>query len=367
MSAEGIHIHTRQSQTRVENEPAALNKASGTGTNSTPNPAEPTAAGLLTLRISRFAPHTGASQSQAQRSGSPFATRRSNPFASRRSPFAARTSTNRIRGRHWTQEYSLRVHGNETILDCLLEIQRHIDPTLAFRHSCGHGICGADAVTINGTAALLCTSSVAEYAVHLTGKRETDASGFRRTATENDDGETPQANIRTPQDGCDIPDYGIIEIKPLAGFTVLRDLIVDTDRMMNQIRSLKPYLESAGHEDHVDKRIGEEHDMVEHLQRPEKLERYERLTNCISCGICEASCPVYSGGEAFVGPAALITASRFINDSRDGQSTQRLQSIQTNDGINACQSIRACSRPCPQGIDVGEEIWRLVTEANERQ
>ena len=102
------------------------------------------------------------------------------------------------------------------------------------------------------------------------------------------------------------------------------------------------------------------------LQHPDQLARYELLSNCIACGVCEGSCPVFAGGEAFIGPAALITASRFINDSRDTQAAERMDAIDTADGIAACQSVRACTRECPRGIDVGEEIWQLIAQVKER-
>ena len=75
---------------------------------------------------------------------------------------------------------------------------------------------------------------------------------------------------------------------------------------------------------------------------------------------------MFAFGEAFIGPAALITASRFINDSRDTQAAERMNAIDTADGIAACQSVRACTRECPRGIDVGEEIWQLLAQVKER-
>lgn len=106
--------------------------------------------------------------------------------------------------------------------------------------------------------------------------------------------------------------------------------------------------------------------MFEYLQNPEQLAKYEMLSNCIACGVCEGSCPVYAGGDAFIGPAALIAASRFVNDSRDTATAARLEAIDTADGVAACQSVRACSRQCPRGIDVGEEMWQIVARVKER-
>ena len=107
-------------------------------------------------------------------------------------------------------------------------------------------------------------------------------------------------------------------------------------------------------------------DVFEYLQNPEQLAKYELLSNCIACGVCEGACPVYAGGDAFIGPAALIWASRFVNDSRDTKAMERMDAIDTADGVAACQSVRACSRHCPRGIDVGEEMWQIVAKVRER-
>ena len=132
--------------------------------------------------------------------------------------------------------------------------------------------------------------------------------------------------------------------------------------MLDQIRKLKPYLQADG----VLATTSEgKVDVFEYLQRPEQLAKYELLSNCIACGVCEGACPVYAGGDAFIGPAALISASRFVNDSRDTATDERLDAIDTA-GVAACQSVRACSRHCPRGIDVGEEMWQIVARVRER-
>ena len=141
------------------------------------------------------------------------------------------------------------------------------------------------------------------------------------------------------------------------------DLIADIDPMLNQIRKLTPYLQADG----VLATTAEgKVDVFEYLQNPEQLAKYELLSNCIACGVCEGACPVYAGGDAFIGPAALIWASRFVNDSRDTKAMERMDAIDTADGVAACQSVRACSRHCPRGIDVGEEMWQIVAKVRER-
>jgi succinate dehydrogenase / fumarate reductase iron-sulfur subunit len=346
----------------------------------------------VTIRVNRFAP-------KAERKRE----RSSSPFSSSRSPFSKNSvaSPRKIRGKHWVQDYTLHASAQDTILDCLLTIKRTVDPTLAFRYSCGHGMCGSDAVNVNGTPTLLCTATVGEYAKPHISTNETagiDHNGFRKTMSSTAQGNavnapagttntadaagTPSHNTTYPNhddatsrnafntvqtaqgDTHDIgSDLGIIELEALPGFPVERDLIADIDPMLDQITKLKPYLQAKGELATTSKG---NINVFEYLQKPEQLAQYELLSNCIACGVCEGACPVFAGGDAFIGPAALITASRFINDSRDGAANARFDAIDTADGIAACQSVRACGRKCPRGIDVGEEMWQLITRVNER-
>ncbi len=299
----------------------------------------------VTLKVNRFTPRPDRGR---ERAGSPFA-KKSSPFGD-----SGASARRRPRGKQWVQEYTLTVRPEDTVLDCLLRIKRTIDPTLAFRYSCGHGICGSDAVSVNGTPTLLCSATVKDWAKRPTNAA-VDDEGFRHTGNAEDPSDANSA--------ADSADLGVIELEALPGFSVLRDLIADIDQMLEQIKKLKPYLQAGG-DLHTteDGKI----DAFEYLQNPQQLAKYELLSNCIACGTCEGSCPVYAGGEAFVGPAALITASRFINDSRDTQASARMDTIDSADGIAACQSVRACTRECPRGIDVGEEIWQLIAQIKER-
>ena len=171
------------------------------------------------------------------------------------------------------------------------------------------------------------------------------------------------ANAAADQDSAANGSLGVIELASLPGFPPQRDLIADIDPMLNQIRKLTPYLQADG----VLATTAEgKVDVFEYLQNPEQLAKYELLSNCIACGVCEGACPVYAGGDAFIGPAALIWASRFVNDSRDTKAMERMDAIDTADGVAACQSVRACSRHCPRGIDVGEEMWQIVAKVRER-
>ncbi|WP_243388865.1 succinate dehydrogenase/fumarate reductase iron-sulfur subunit [Bifidobacterium simiarum] len=301
----------------------------------------------VTLRIARFTPKP--EKASRRRGGSPFA---------KKSPFGdsgASSRPGRVRGKRWTQEYRVSVHANDSVLDCLLMIKREQDPSLAFRYSCGHGMCGSDAVAINGTPTLLCTAKVRDW-VKPDSPDFTANEGFRPTGQPvDDDAQALDLDALEPGTGL------VIDLAALPGFPTQRDLIADVDPMLDQIRRLRPYLEASGELKTTD---DGKIDAFEYLQSPEQLARYELLSNCIACGVCEGSCPVYAGGEAFVGPAAMITVSRFLNDSRDSIADDRLDSLMGSDGASACQSVRACSMHCPKGIDVGEELWQTIQKVD---
>ena len=353
---------------------------------------------------SATSPVLSATSSSSSSSPFPSVSSSSTPHSSS-SPFASNGAHARRtrRGHRWTQEYTLCVAPTDTLLDCLLEITRTIDPTLAFRYACGHGMCGSDAVSVNGTPTLLCTTTVAQIIDQqhaeqhrLTAGGTEDSDGFRRTTSSTSSAEPisvvphssmslssptasgsssmPPKSKRTglgtgtepdaSQDAADPAMPLVVTLSPLPGFAVQRDLIVDIEPMFEQISRLKPALQADGAlATTTDGKVN----MLEYIQHPEELARYELLSNCIACGVCEGSCPIYSGGEAFIGPAALIAAARFINDSRDLTAQSRLDAIDTADGVAACQSVRACGRQCPRGIDVGEEMWQLITAVNERR
>ncbi|EPI58505.1 succinate dehydrogenase and fumarate reductase iron-sulfur protein [Gardnerella vaginalis JCP8070] len=355
---------------------------------------------FVTFRISRFTPDEGSCDSavtgdsavagdsstgpttnstQTSSTNSPGLVRRhrESPFAKKRksSQFQAQNSGDLpdkpLSGKHWIQDYTIRARKNDTILDCLLKIKRTLDPTLAFRYSCGHGVCGSDAANVNGMPTLLCTATIAQNARQNTQNQGVRSSGFRKTgsvksqatatATEN---HNPQVQSKETLSLIQNGSFGIIEVAPLSGFAVQRDLICDLSPMIAQLKRLEPYLQAQNVQT---RNSSGKLAIIEFLQHPEQLAKFELLSNCIMCGACEGICPVYAGGEAFIGPAALINAARFINDSRDNATNRRLELADSSDGISACQSVRACSRQCPRGIDVGEEIWQLTTLINERK
>lgn len=216
----------------------------------------------VTLRVNRFTPRPERSR---ERGGSPFA-RKSSPFGD------SGSARRRPRGKQWVQDYVVPARPEDTVLDCLLKVKRTIDPTLAFRYSCGHGMCGSDAVSINGTPTLLCTATVKAWAKQPSDA-QVDEDGFRHT------GEDVQ-----PAQTQDADDLGVIELAPLPGFPVQRDLIADIDQMLGQIRKLKPYLQASGElATTADGKIN----AFEYLQNPQQLSKYELLSNYIACGTCE--------------------------------------------------------------------------------
>lgn len=359
---------------------------------------------FVTFRVSRFTPNdgscdsavTGDSSTDSATNPAPIAStnspglvrrRRESPFAKKRksSPFQAQNSgdlqAKPLSGKHWIQDYTIRARKNDTILDCLLKIKRTLDPTLAFRYSCGHGVCGSDAANVNGMPTLLCTATIAQNARQNTQTQGVRSSGFRKTGSVKsqasaestatltttssvDENHNPQVQSQEISSLIQNGSFGIIEVAPLSGFAVQRDLICDLSPMIAQLKRLEPYLQAQNVQT---RNSSGKLAIIEFLQHPEQLAKFELLSNCIMCGVCEGICPVYAGGEAFIGPAALINAARFINDSRDNATNRRLDLADSSDGISACQSVRACSRQCPRGIDVGEEIWQLTTLINERK
>ncbi|MFP1711566.1 succinate dehydrogenase/fumarate reductase iron-sulfur subunit [Gardnerella vaginalis] len=361
---------------------------------------------FVTFRVSRFTPNDGScdssvtcdsavagdSSTDSATNPAPIAStnspglvrrHRESPFAKKRksSPFSTQNSgdlpAKPLSGKHWIQDYTIRARKNDTILDCLLKIKRTIDPTLAFRYSCGHGVCGSDAANVNGMPTLLCTATIAQNARQNTQTQGVRSSGFRKTGSVKSQATATLTTTPTADENHNLQSqsketlsliqngsFGIIEIAPLSGFAVQRDLICDLSPMIAQLKRLEPYLQA---QDVQTRNSSGKLAIIEFLQHPEQLAKFELLSNCIMCGVCEGICPVYAGGEAFIGPAALINAARFINDSRDNATNRRLDLADSSDGISACQSVRACSRQCPRGIDVGEEIWQLTTLINERK
>lgn len=213
------------------------------------------------------------------------------------------------------QEYEVPFNKKWVILDALNYIKDNIDGTLSFRWSCRMGVCGSCGMMINDEPVLTCAKFLEEY----------------------------------------LP--GPIRIAPLNYFSVIRDLVVNTDGFVDNLRRVKPWL------------ITEEVKPVsegEYKQTPDEKAEYEKYSMCINCMLCYSACPVVGLEPEFVGPAAIALAQRYNYDSRDEGQKQRHEELLAEGGIYSCTLVGECSVACPKGVDPAEAIQRYkVTGAAE--
>ncbi len=202
---------------------------------------------------------------------------------------------------HW-EEYILEAEPDERILDLLHKVKWFDDGSLSFRRSCAHGVCGSDAMLINGENMLACQVLVKE--------------------------------VSNP-----------IKIEPIRGLPVIKDLVVNMDTFFESYKKVMPFLVN-------DSQPGDR----ERLQSPEDREKFEDTTKCILCAACTTSCPVFWTADTYVGPAAIVNAHRFIFDSRDNASKQRLEILKGVDGAFRCRTAFNCTTACPRGIQVTKAI-----------
>lgn len=202
---------------------------------------------------------------------------------------------------YWA-EYEVEVEPVDRVLDALEYIKWYQDGTLTFRRSCAHGICGSDAMIINGRNRLACKVLVKDVGQHIT-------------------------------------------VEPLRGFRVIKDLVVDMEAFFAKYRAIKPYLIN-------DEPAPEK----ERLQSPEERARFDDTTKCILCAACTTSCPSFWANSEYIGPAAIVNAHRFIFDSRDRGGLQRLDILTEKTGVWRCRTIFNCVEACPRGIDVTRAI-----------
>ena len=207
---------------------------------------------------------------------------------------------------HW-EEYTVEVEPTDRVIDVLQKIKWFQDGTLAVRRSCVHGICGSDAMVINGRNALACKVLMKNVGTKLT-------------------------------------------IEPLRGFRVIKDLVVDMEPFFEKYRSIMPYLVNN------DPPPGRER-----LQSPEERARFDDTTKCILCAACTTSCPSFWANKNYIGPAAIVQAHRFIFDSRDQAWAERLRILADRDGVWRCRSVFNCVEACPREIN----IKRAIAEVQE--
>lgn len=206
----------------------------------------------------------------------------------------------------YMQDYALEMepHG-KMLLDAILLI-KDMDPTLAVRRSCREGVCGSDAMNINGRNGLACI--------------------------------TPLAELKQP-----------IELRPLPGLPVIRDLVVDLSQFYKQYRAVKPYLINLDPEPEI-----------ERLQQPADRQELDGLYECILCACCSTACPSFWWNpDKFLGPAALLQAYRFLADSRDQATNERLDDLEDPYRLFRCHSIMNCVEVCPKGLNPTLAIGRI--------
>ena len=201
--------------------------------------------------------------------------------------------------------------GNMMVIDAIRKAQEQ-DSTVTFRRSCAQGVCGSDGVNMNGQNGLACITAVSDVAI---GNK--------------------------------------LEVRPLPGLPVIKDLIVDMKPFYDQYEKVKPFLDN-------DEEVTTGH---ERLQSPQERDRLDGLYECVLCACCSTSCPSFWWNpEKFVGPAALLQAYRFIADTRDKQKSQRLKKLNDAFSVYRCHGIMNCTSVCPKGLNPSKAINEIKKE-----
>jgi succinate dehydrogenase / fumarate reductase iron-sulfur subunit len=203
------------------------------------------------------------------------------------------------------ENYTVEAEPTDRVLDALNQIKWHQDGTLTFRRSCAHGVCGSDAMRINGRNRLGCKVLIKDIGAKMT-------------------------------------------IEPLLGFEVIKDLVVDMEPFFASYRKVMPYLVND-----------ETPPATERLQSPAQRAVFDDTTKCILCAACTSSCPITWSNEEYIGPAAIVNAHRFIYDSRDNGTEARLEVLNESSGVWRCRTIFNCTDACPRGIQVTNAIEQV--------
>jgi succinate dehydrogenase / fumarate reductase, iron-sulfur subunit len=205
------------------------------------------------------------------------------------------------------ESYQVTAEPTDRVLDALHKVKWDLDGTLTFRRSCAHGVCGSDAMRINGKNRLACKTLIKDV------------------------------NPSKP-----------ITVEPIKGLPVLKDLVVDMEPFFDAYRAVMPFLVTTGNEP-----------TRERLQSQEDRERFDDTTKCILCAACTTSCPVYWTDGQYFGPQAIVGAHRFIFDSRDEGTDQRLEILNDKEGVWRCRTTFNCTEACPRGIEVTKAIQEV--------
>lgn len=203
------------------------------------------------------------------------------------------------------KNYTVDVEPTDRVLDALNAIKWYQDGTVTYRRSCAHGVCGSDAMRINGVNRLACKVLMRDLGDKVT-------------------------------------------IEPLMGFRVIKDLVVDMEPFFAQYRSVMPFFINDSNPP-----------QRERLQSIEDRERFDDTTKCILCAACTTACPSFWANDNFVGPAAIVNAHRFIFDSRDEGGAERLDIMNDRNGVWRCRTIFNCTEACPRDIKVTKAIGEV--------
>lgn len=213
---------------------------------------------------------------------------------------------------HW-ESYEVEADPLDSALSLLMHIKWHIDGTLTFRKSCAHGICGSDAMQINGENKLACSVLVKDL---VKGEG------------------------------------GTIAFAPMPSAPVIKDLVIDQSRFFEKYRAVKPWLITEGPAPER-----------ERLQDPDDFDMIEDATKCIMCGACTHACPSTWGDPDYLGPAAMLKAYRYTFDTRDDGAEDRLPIVDAEDGLWKCYTIFNCNEACPKDIDITRWLSALKRKA----
>jgi succinate dehydrogenase / fumarate reductase, iron-sulfur subunit len=208
---------------------------------------------------------------------------------------------------HW-ERYEVPFEPSDRVLDALHFVKWNIDGSLTFRRSCGHGVCGSDAMRINGTNKLACKILISELA---------------------DPGDE-------------------ISVEPIQGLPVNKDLLVDMEPFFASYRAVQPWLINDEREPERERR-----------QTEAQRQRFDDTTKCILCAACTTACPVFWNDGDYFGPAAIVGAHRFIFDSRDTGAEDRLEILNDREGVWRCRTTFNCTEACPRGIQVTQAIQEV--------
>lgn len=204
------------------------------------------------------------------------------------------------------ETYKVEQEPTDRVLDALNTIKWYIDGTLTYRRSCAHGVCGSDAMRINGRNRLACKLLIQDVGNNIT-------------------------------------------VEPILGFDIIKDLVVDMGPFWASYKAIKPYM--INNDTPPSGR--------ERLQSPEDRERFDDTTKCIMCACCTTACPITWTNESFIGPAAIVQAHRFIYDSRDEGGDERLAVLNDKSGVWRCRTIFNCTDACPRDIKITRAIEQV--------